>query len=148
MNIPKFYLYTRIIKAKLYIESHFNESIDLDNIADEAYFSKYHFFRLFKSIYRKTPHQYLTQVRIEKAKHYLRINHNVSDTCFEVGFDSITSFTGLFKKIEGKTPSEYQKQYRNRQESIKEKPLLFIPNCFAEQYGWTKNSNFQEIVQK
>jgi AraC-like DNA-binding protein len=143
---PKFYLYNRIVKAKLFIDNNFQDNLDLDNIADEAYFSKFHFIRLFKSIYGKTPHQYLTQVRIEKAKHFLRLDHTVSDTCFKVGFDSITSFTGLFKKSEGKTPSAYQRQHRIRQENIKANPLHFIPNCFAEQKGWIENSNFQEVL--
>lgn len=142
---PKFYLYNRIVKAKLFIDKNYQNNIDLENIADEAYFSKFHFIRLFKSIYGKTPHQYLTQVRIENAKHLLRLNNSVSDTCLLVGFDSITSFATLFKKSEGKTPSEYQKQNRLRQEKIMAMPLAFIPNCFAEQNGWTKNSNFQEI---
>jgi AraC-like DNA-binding protein len=135
---PKFYLYNRIVKAKLFIDKNYQDKIDLDNIADEAYFSKFHFVRLFKSIYGKPPHQYLTQVRIENAKHFLRMNCSVSDTCFQVGFDSITSFTGLFKKSEGCTPSEYQRQYFRRQKNIQEVPLQFIPNCFAEKNGWTK----------
>jgi AraC-like DNA-binding protein len=143
---PKFYLYNRIVKAKLFIDNNFQDNLDLDNIADEAYFSKFHFIRLFKSIYGKTPHQYLTQVRIENAKQFLRLNLTVSDTCFKVGFDSITSFTGLFKKSEGKTPSAYQRQHRIRQENIKANPLHFIPNCFAEQKGWIGNSNFQEVL--
>ena len=143
---PKFYLYNRVVKAKLFIDNNYQDNIDLENIADEACFSKFHFIRLFKSIYGKTPHQYLTQVRIEKAKLFLEMNHNVAETCFMIGFDSITSFTGLFKKSEGKTPSEYQRQYRIRQEKIKSTPLHFIPNCFAEQKGWTKNSNFQEVI--
>lgn len=143
---PKFHLYNRIVKAKLFIDSNYQGNIDLDNIANEAHFSKFHFIRLFKSIYGKTPHQYLTQVRIENAKHFLRLNYFVSDTCFMVGFDSITSFAGLFKKREGKTPYKYQRLYRIRQEKIRAKPLSFIPNCFAEQKGWTKNSNFQEVL--
>ena len=143
---PKFYLYNRIVKAKLFIDKNYKDNIDLDNIADEAYFSKFHFIRLFKSIYNKTPYQYLTQVRIEEAKHFLRLNYSVSDTCFMVGFDSTTSFTGLFKKVEGKTPSDYQIQNRLRQEKIKANPLHFIPNCFAEKKGWSKNSNFQEVL--
>jgi len=65
-----------------------------------------------------------------------------------VGFDSITSFTGLFKKSDRITPSEYQKLYRLRQEKINENPLHFIPNCFAEQKGWAKNSNFEEVLLK
>ncbi len=142
---PKFYLYHRIVKAKLYIDSCFSERIDLNNISDEASFSKFHFARLFKSIYGKTPHQYLTQVRIDRAKSLLEKNCSVGDTCFKVGFDSTSSFAGLFKKSEGKTPSEYQRLSLARQENIKTKPLNFIPNCFAEQKGWIKNSNFEEV---
>lgn len=139
---PKVYLYSRLVKAKLFIDKTYQENIDLDNIAGEAFFSKFHFIRLFKSIYAKTPHHYLTQVRIDNARKFLKLNYSVSDTCFMVGFDSITSCAGLFKKEEGKTPSEYQKQNRIRQAKIKTMPLHFIPNCFAEQKGWTKNSNF------
>jgi len=143
---PKIYLYKRIVQAKLFIDSNYARKIDLDNISDEAYFSKFHFIRLFKSIYDKTPYQYLTQVRMENAKYFLRRDYSVSNACFQVGFDSITSFTGLFKKHEGKTPSEYQRQNKIREEMIRTKPLQFIPNCFAEQKGWTKNSNFQEMI--
>ncbi len=71
-DYPKIYLYRRIVQAKLYIDKHFDEEIDLDNIADEAYFSKFHFIKLFKSIYQKTPHQYLMIVRLEKAKTLLK----------------------------------------------------------------------------
>lgn len=143
---PKIYLYKRIVQAKLFIDSHYANKIDLDNISDEACFSKFHFIRLFKSIYGRTPYQYLIQVRIENAKCFLRLNYAVSDACFLVGFESLTSFTGLFKKCEGKTPSEYQRLHKIREEKIRTTPLHFIPNCFAEQKGWTKNSNFQEVV--
>jgi AraC-like DNA-binding protein len=65
---PKVYLYRRIVQAKLFIDTHYADKIDLEHISDEAYFSKFHFIRLFKSIYGKTAHQYLTFVRIEKAQ--------------------------------------------------------------------------------
>lgn len=143
---PKYYLYQRIVQAKLFMDTHFSESLDLGNIADEACFSKFHLIRLFKTIYGKTPHQYLIQVRIDNSKLFLRSGCTVAETCFEVGFDSVTSFTGLFKKNEGVSPSVYQRQYKARQKRIQESPLHFIPNCFAEQKGWTKKSNFQEVV--
>ena len=127
------------------MDNNFHESIDLDNISEEACFSKFHFIRLFKKIYEKTPRQYLMQIRIENAKKYLEEGFKVTETCYKVGFDSLTSFAGLFKKINGKTASEYQRIYKYRQEKIKNKPLTFIPNCFAQQNGWTENSNFQEM---
>jgi AraC-like DNA-binding protein len=141
---PKAYLYKRIVQAKLFIDGHYSQHIDLNNIADEAYFSKYHFIRLFKNIYGYTPHQYLIRVRIENAQELLRTGKNVTEVCFEVGFDSPSSFTGLFKRIVKQPPSQFQSEYLRRQEQIKERPLQFIPNCFAENKGWVKNSNFQE----
>ncbi|GAA4397444.1 hypothetical protein GCM10023187_06910 [Nibrella viscosa] len=130
---PKIYLYKRIVQAKLFIDSHFGEALDLNNIADEAYFSKFHFIRLFKTIYGKTPHQYLTSVRIEKAKLHLQQGTSVTETCFLVGFDSLSSFTGLFRRYLNVSPSVYQQQYHERQKLIKQQPLRFIPNCFVEQ---------------
>jgi AraC-like DNA-binding protein len=141
---PKTYLYKRIVQAKLFIDTYYGQKIDLDNIADEAYFSKYHFIRLFKNIYGYTPHQYLIRVRMENAQELLRTGKNVTEVCYEVGFDSPSSFTGLFRRVVKLSPSEFQREYFRRQEQIKESPLQFIPNCFAENKGWIKNSNFQE----
>ena len=108
-NYPKIYLYKRIVQAKLFIDEHFGESIDLENIADHAYFSKFHFIRLFKSYYGHTPYQYLTSVRIKNAKRLLTTDATISEVCFEVGFESVTYFTGLFKKMTGITPAAFRK---------------------------------------
>ena len=143
---PKIYLYKRIVQAKLFINSNYSDGIDLDNIADEACFSKFHFIRLFKSIYGKTPHQYLKQVRIENAKLLLQKGLPVTDVCFSVGFDSPGSFSTLFRQYTKLSPSTYQKNYFERQEQMKKMPLQFIPHCFAESKGWTQKSNFQEVA--
>src|SRR5262245_40977308 len=109
-DYPKVYLYRRLVQAKLFIDEHFSEPIDLGIICNTAFFSKFHFIRLFKKSYGKTPHQYLTSVRIDKAKELLSNGSNVSDVCYEVGFDSITSFTGLFKRCVGISPLAFQRQ--------------------------------------
>jgi AraC-like DNA-binding protein len=125
------------------MDSHFGDAINLHHIADEACFSKFHFIRLFKSIYGKTPHQYLVSVQIEKAKELLQKDHSVTETCFSVGFNSLPSFTSLFRRYTQCSPSAFQWEYRKRQEQIRAAPLEFIPNCFAEQKGWTEKSNFE-----
>jgi AraC-like DNA-binding protein len=142
---PKQYLYRRVVRAKIYIDGHFADPIDLSDISDEACFSKFHFMRLFKEIYGRTPHQYLTYVRIEKAKEYLAGGDTVAKTCYSVGFDSISSFTGLFKRRAGLTPAAYQAEKLRVKEEIVERPLKHIPGCFAEKKGWKKNSNFGEV---
>jgi AraC-like DNA-binding protein len=135
---PRQYLYLRAVRAKLFIDDNFSSNIDLNKIADEACFSKFHFVRLFKDIYGRTPHQYLTYVRIEKAKEYLDEGETVAYACFKVGFDSISSFTGLFKRRTGRTPRQYQIDRQSFRESVAAEPLNHIPSCFAEKAGWYK----------
>jgi AraC-like DNA-binding protein len=89
-------LYKRIVNSTIFIDDNYSQSIDLSNIADEAFFSKSHFIRLFNKIYGKTPHQYLIIVRVEKAIELLKTGLSVSEVCYSVGFDSITSFAGAF----------------------------------------------------
>jgi len=138
---PKIYLYRRIVQAKLYIDGNFQKKIDLDNISDQAFFSKFHFIRLFKNAYGKTPHQYLTRVRIDKSQLLLAQGIPVSEVCFMVGFDSVSSFTGLFKREVRLTPAEFQKKQLERKRNISELPLHYVPNCFVEQYGWAESNS-------
>jgi len=133
-NFPKLDLYRRIVQAKLFIDSNYAERIDAGEIADEACYSKFHFIRTFKSIYGRTPHQYLTHVRIERAKELLEQEVSVTEACFAVGFDSLGSFTSLFKRRAGVTPSDYQRQQLERKAEINKEPLRFIPGCFVMQY--------------
>jgi AraC-like DNA-binding protein len=139
-NYPKVYLYRRVVKAKLFIDANFAEPIDISNIADEAFFSKFHFIRLFKKIYGKAPHQYLKTVRIEKAMELLRNGHSVSEACFAVGFQSLSSFSGLFKKLVGANPSSYFETQQKIKAHMQNAPLDFIPGCFAEKKGWKKKA--------
>src|SRR5258708_21658072 len=135
---PKIYFYRRLVQAKLFIDTHYADKIDLDNIADEAYFSKFHFIREFKNIYRKTPHQYLISVRIEKTLGLLMAGNPVSEVCYAVGFESLSSFSRLFKRIVGVTPSAYAAEQQIKKAAIAKSPVAFIPGCFAEKKGWTK----------
>jgi AraC-like DNA-binding protein len=109
-------LYRRIVQAKLFIDNNCAHKIDLDNISDEAYFSKYHFIRLFKSIYGKTPYQYLKQVRIKKAQELLREERTVTEVYLLVGFESLSSFSGLIKHMVGVSPSIFLANHRQKKQ--------------------------------
>jgi len=141
ITYPKVYLYRRIVQAKLFIDNNFSEKIDLDNISDEAFFSKFHFMRQFKKIYGKPPHQYLTMVRIEKAMLLLKTGIPVSTVCYAVGFESIGSFSTLFKRMVGIAPSAYLLTQQQIRAHILHAPLEYIPGCFAEKKGWIKETS-------
>jgi AraC-like DNA-binding protein len=143
---PGVHMYRRVVRAKLFIDTHFHEPINVNNIADEAYFSKFHFIRLFKNIYGKTPNQYLIAVRIKKAKELLQSEKSVSEVCSSVGFESLSSFSGLFKKVTGSTPSVFLKNHQEVSMAKKNSPLKFVPGCFVSNNGWDENSNFREMT--
>ena len=138
MSHPKTYLYRQIVQAKIFMDEHYADELDLDHISEQAYFSKFHFLRLFKQIYGQTPHQYLAKLRLEKARLLLAKGSSVSEVCLMVGFLSNGSFTTLFKRTYGITPSSYQEQQIKLREELRTKPLKFIPNCFADAHGWSE----------
>jgi AraC-like DNA-binding protein len=106
---PNVYLTKQVIQAKYFIDNNFSNNITLEDICKAGHISKYHLIRSFKKLYGKTPNQYLISVRINKAKELLRKDNSVLEVCFAVGFDSPTSFAGLFKKLVGSSPRSFKK---------------------------------------
>jgi transcriptional regulator GlxA family with amidase domain len=109
------YLTKKVIQAKYFMDKNFDQVITLDTICKEACISKFHLIRSFKKLYGVTPYQHLTFLRIKKAKELLQTNLPIATVCYHVGFDSPTSFSGLFKKIAGKTPKEFRRSKTKKQ---------------------------------
>ena len=131
---PKMYMYRRIVEAKRYIDEHFAEKIDLDEISNKAAFSKYHFIRLFKKSFGMSPHKYLTRVRLEHATELLKEGHPIAMVCNAVGFESIPSFTGLFKSQMGISPRAFSDQLKAVKKDQENRPMAYIPGCFSQNY--------------
>jgi len=127
-------LYERIVAAKVFMDENFRDQIGLQEISQKAYLSRFHFHRLFLQVYKKTPHQYLTTKRIQKAKDLLSENKQVTEVCNEVGFESLGSFSVLFKKEIGFAPTYYRNMAWLKKQKEKEQPKAFIPHCFIESY--------------
>jgi AraC-like DNA-binding protein len=119
-------------RAREFIDTCYNLPLDLDQISSQASFSRYHFIRLFRIAYEQTPHQYLIQKRIEKAKDLLASSEmSVTEICFAVGFQSLGSFSALFRRCVGHPP----KAYRARMLARHQPPRPFVPACFLTMFG-------------
>jgi AraC-like DNA-binding protein len=100
---------TALRRAHDLIDRDFAEALDLDDLAREAGYSKYHFARTFAAAYGETPRAYLTRRRVERAKNLLRsANLSVTEICFLVGFGSLGSFSALFRRLVGQSPTAYR----------------------------------------
>lgn len=99
-----------IIGTRHYINNNFDKKLNLNLLSYIRFTSKFHLLRLFKRYYGQTPKQYLIDKRIEQAKELLIKGTSVTETCFDIGFDSPSSFSTLFKSRVGLTPTEFQKR--------------------------------------
>ena len=87
-------VFERLNRARQFIDQSYDLPLDLQQISSHACFSRYHFLRLFRQAFNKTPHQYLVERRIEKAKELLSSDElRVTDVCFELGFKSMGSLS-------------------------------------------------------
>jgi AraC family transcriptional regulator len=90
-----------------YINEHLHQDVKLIELAAIAQMSPYHFLRLFKQSMGVTPHQYILQRRIEKAKYLLQHSElSIADVAASVGFCDQSHFTRYFKRIVGITPKQ------------------------------------------
>ena len=97
------------VNTKRYIDTNFDEKINLELLAHLRFTSKFHLIRVFKKYYGITPRQYLINKRIEKAKNSLKNGNSVTETCYAIGFESINSFSNLFRAKTGMPPSIYRR---------------------------------------
>jgi AraC-like DNA-binding protein len=119
--------YQQLIRARSFIDECSDLPLDLAQIASQASLSRYYFLRLFRSTFAQTPHQYLIERRIERAKALLAAGDlSITEVCFAVGFQSLGSFSALFHRCSGCPP----KEYRARAFRGMYLPRRFVPACF------------------
>jgi AraC family transcriptional regulator len=145
----------RIEKVYLYVESHFREDLTLDDLADAACFSKYHFHRIFTALTGETPADYLLRLRLEKAANQLDRNsgQTISDIAFDCGFSSLAFFSRVFKKQFGRSPSAFMKDSKNRQTSGKkgqhsERFQSYVADINSQQKDHSMRATIEQLPAK
>jgi AraC-like DNA-binding protein len=127
-----------------FIDEHLEQPLSVDDLAQQVYLSRYHFIRSFQRAFHQTPHQYLMHRRINKAKELLANSTlPVTEICLAVGFESLGSFSTLFRNTVGWPPSVYRARVLEQRRN----PYKFIPGCMCTVYGLrpaAQESNFEE----
>ncbi|HTJ48202.1 MAG TPA: AraC family transcriptional regulator [Cyclobacteriaceae bacterium] len=99
----------RLFYSTDYIYSNYHKALSLEELAQASCLSKFHFLRLFKIAFRKTPHQFVTEVRLKKAQELLKHTKlTIHEVSRSIGFDNASSFSRLFYNSTGVYPTHYQ----------------------------------------
>ncbi|WP_026888586.1 helix-turn-helix transcriptional regulator [Clostridium beijerinckii] len=107
--------YEACIKNSIeYIENNLNKKIQLKELADKAFLSKYHFHRVFHSVVGEPVAEYIRKKRLEEAANELLTTENkIIDIALKYQFSNQESFTKAFKKLYGIPPKEFRKNKIN-----------------------------------
>lgn len=101
-----------VIRAEQYINDHFQEPVNVDEMAASANLSRHHFSRIFKQETGLSPHQYLINIRLQHARELLSAqNVSLEDIASTCGFSSTSHFISTFKKETGMTPVNFKKHF-------------------------------------
>ena len=122
----------RMLRARDRMDRHYAEPLDIAALAEVAGCSEAHFIRTFRGVFGETPHRYLQRRRVERAMALLRADRSVTDVCFEVGFNSLGTFTRTFHEIVGQPATVYRRG----------NGVQAVPTCFT--MTWTRPSSFGE----
>ena len=100
----------RMHRIHQFVEMNFQKPIDTQQIADEVNLTLPAFCRYFKKATKLSYTDFVNQYRVQYAKKLLIQDKNVTETCFECGFESLSYFNRIFKKFAGESPSEFRKR--------------------------------------
>jgi transcriptional regulator GlxA family with amidase domain len=115
-----------MLRARDTMDRAFAQPLDVASLARVAHVSPAHFSREFRATFGETPHRYLQRRRVERAMELLReTGRPVTEICFDVGFNSLGSFSHTFRGIVGEPPSVYRERFAGAGDALR------VPACCA-----------------
>jgi AraC-like DNA-binding protein len=116
----------RMLRARDAMDRAFAQPLDVGALARVAHASPAHFSRQFRATFGETPHRYLQRRRVERAMELLRETERpVTEICFDVGFNSVGTFSRTFCGIVGEPPSAYRARFADGGAALR------VPACWA-----------------
>jgi len=119
----------RLRRAIEFMHDNYARDLDLEEIAEAAYLSEFHFARLFKQITGVTPHNYLANLRLERArKLLLETALPISEIAAMVGYQSQSHFTRVFRSVTGVAPRAFRNAGRDSEPDLVAPPQGPLPS--------------------
>lgn len=128
----------RLNLAIQFIEENLSEKLTLEIISEKAYFSTFHFHRLFSLVIKETPNSYIIRKRLEKAASFFlhQKNKTITEVGEAVGFSNLSSFSKAFKKFYGISPNQFKE----------ESPKKYSKICKTESKNGQVRVTFEQYI--
>lgn len=115
----------RAVEAALWIDAHSHRPIGLEDAAQQAGISPFHFLRLFSEVLGVTPHQYLVRSRLRHAARRLADDDSaITDIAYDVGFGDLSNFVRTFHRAAGASPLRFRQASRGDRKIFQERLAL------------------------
>ena len=102
-------IFKRLCRAREFMHASKDQPVHLDDISRAACLSPYHLHRAFKQAFHETPHHFLTRIRVEAARRLLLDTElPVTEICLRAGFESLGTFSTMFRKRFGTSPRQFR----------------------------------------
>lgn len=132
----------RLLRARDLLHAQYAGPVRIDDLADAAGLSRWHFQRCFRAVFGVAAHDYLSRLRLQRAREALAGGASVTETCMAVGFASLGTFSAWFARGTGAAPRRWQQTMRRLVVVPQELPLIWIPGCFL---GGCTASTIREV---
>ncbi len=110
--------YSRLTRVLIYIQNHLNEELSLDELAEVAHFSSFHFHRIFKAMVGESVKEHVRRLRLERSAILLTsTDRTILDLALEAGYESHEAFSRAFKNQLGLPPSQFRTEHRDLKRS-------------------------------
>jgi AraC-like DNA-binding protein len=125
-------VFRRLCRAREMLCATDERTPSIREVARASGISPYHFIRQFDAVFGVTPHQLRIRSRLDRAKQLLALGErSVTQVCFDVGFESLGSFSDLFTRRTGETPSAYRRRVRVQVAVPGTLPQDAFPGCLS-----------------
>ncbi len=128
--------FARLCRSRDFLAASLDQPVRLADAAGEACLSPFHYHRMFARAFGETPHDFVQRLRLDRARQLLASHHMpVTEVCLAVGYESLGSFSMLFRSRVGCSPVEYRRSIR-RIFPVPEMAIYrFVPSCYLVTHG-------------
>ncbi len=126
----------RIVRTLVHIQEHLDDPLSLEDVADVAAFSRFHFHRIFRGLVGESLKEYVRRLRLERAARNLKQGEaSVTELALDAGFETHESFTRAFGEMFGVSPSQFRAAHQAAPESASGTHFGDVSGYHSPEYG-------------